>query len=78
MKLNRGTYNTHTFVDVGVTAVGVGIAAVGLVVSAPAWIIGGAIIGVGYGINNYIDEVTNNWGREVINEWKDDDSGHTF
>lgn len=74
--LKNGTYNTHTLFDVGVAAVGVGLTVTGLIISAPAVAITGAIIGVGYGIatvagfDGYIDNATNNYGRDVIDYWK--------
>jgi hypothetical protein len=75
-ELESGTYNTHTFVNVGVATVGVVLTAAGIVSTAPALAIGGAVIGIGYGIatvagfDEWIDNSTNNWGQGVINDWR--------
>jgi hypothetical protein len=71
-ELSNGTFNTHSIVNGAVTVVGAGLTVVGLIASAPAVAIIGAGIGITYGIaqiagaDAWIDDQTNNWGKNLI------------
>ena len=73
-ELETGQANTHTIVDVGVTAVG--IATVILIPGASLGIaIGMSIYGIASagGLGLAIDKATDNWGRKVIYRKEDED-----
>jgi len=62
-----GTDNTHTWVDVGVTALGVGAVAVFGTVAAPVVVVGA----IGYGIWSIAggsDWIDSNWGYRPVNK----------
>jgi RHS repeat-associated protein len=67
-----GNANTHTVIDLGVTALAATAVGVGVIVSSPIIITGAAIGGAAWGIYSLfgggeaIDNKTNNWGRDQI------------
>jgi len=67
-----GQANTHTFVDVGVSALGFAALGAAVIVGAPAIAVGAAVGGLVYGINSAIwmgtaiDKSSGNWGKNVI------------
>lgn len=75
-EVKNGSFNTHSIVNGFVTTVGVGLTVTGAAITSPVWgtglLIGGAVLGVGYGISqvagfdSWIDNKTNNWGKELI------------
>lgn len=75
---NVGQANTHTIVDVGVCIVGLGLAGIATIFSLPELALGVAVVGTAYGIasvcggSEYIDKVTNNWGRRKIYGYEED------
>ena len=75
----NGDVNTHTFVDVGVCAVGVTLTGIATFVGAPALALGVAVGGTIYGfasicgLSTTIDKATDNWGRKVIYRKDDED-----
>jgi hypothetical protein len=75
-EVKNGSFNTHSVVNGFVTTIGVGLAVTGAAITSPVWgtglLIGGAVLGVGYGIaqvagfDSWIDNKTNNWGKSLI------------
>jgi hypothetical protein len=68
---SNGTLNTHTFVDLGVTAgallVGAGAVVVG-VASAPVWAFGAALVGVVYGVASVagLSDAIDKWSDLIV------------
>ena len=75
----NGDVNTHTFVDVGVCAVGIVGTIAATTFSLPALAlcvaVGGTIYGFASvcGLSTTIDKATDNWGRKVIYRKEDED-----
>jgi len=67
-----GQANTHTFVDVGVSALGFAALGAAVIIGAPAIVVGAAVGGLVYGINSAIwigtaiNKFSGNWGKNVI------------
>lgn len=67
-----GQANTHTIVDLGVTALGMAVVGVGVIVASPAIIVGAAVGGAVWGIysaidgSDRIDKASNDWGKKLI------------
>ena len=67
-----GQANTHTFVDVGVSALGFAAIGVGVILAAPEIAVGAAVGGLVYGISSAcgmstaIDKASGNWGKNLI------------
>ncbi len=67
-----GQANTHTFVDVGVSALGFAALGVGVILAAPGIAVGAAAGGLIYGLfsacgmSTTIDNASGNWGKNLI------------
>lgn len=70
------SFSTHSVVNIGITTIGLALAITGAAITSPicgtGMLVGGAVLGVGYGIaqvagfDNWIDNKTNNWGKSLI------------
>jgi hypothetical protein len=67
-----GQANTHTIVDLGVSALGFAAIGAAAILMAPEILVGAAAVGVVYGVASLgglgqgIDNATNNWGRTLL------------
>ncbi len=71
-EIKTGHANTHTFFDVGASALVFAALGASVIVGAPAIAVGAAVGGLVYGINSAIwmgtaiDKTSGNWGKNVI------------